>query len=58
MNRQIIYSRRIMKELLKQGFCPLEMLPNPEYPDFKCWIYEDTDEFHKAFEELTGKKAG
>ena len=47
-----------MLELIKQGFIPVGKLPNPEYDGFMCWIFDDTDEFHKVFEELTGKKAG
>lgn len=55
MERQIVYSRRIMLELIKRGFKPIDKLPNPEYDNYLCWIFEDTEEFHRIFEELTKK---
>lgn len=51
-----MYSRRITKELMKRGFFPIKKGINPDFEQYDCWLFEDTDEFHKVFEELTVKK--
>ena len=55
---QIIYSRRIMTELMQRGFIPNKTCNNPQYEGYLCWLFEDTENFHKVFEELTEKKGG
>ena len=55
---QIIYSRRIMQQLIRYGFIPVERIQNPEFEGFDAWLFEDTEEFHKVFEVLTCKKVG
>lgn len=53
---QIVYSRKITKELLKQGFVFEKSVQNPDYPQYNCWLFENTNDFQKAFKELTAKK--
>ena len=55
---QIVYSRRIMYDLIRRGFVPVNKIQNPEFENFSSWLFEDTEEFHKVFEELTNKKVG
>ena len=58
MNYQIVYSRRVMYELIRRGFIPVERIQNPEFENFNSWLFEDTEDFRKVFEELTDKKVG
>ncbi len=53
---QIVYSRKITKELLKRGFVFEKSVQNPDFPQYNCWLFEKTNEFQKAFKELTAKK--
>ena len=52
---QIVYSRKITKELMKQGFVFEKSVPNPDFPQYNCWLFENTDEFKKVFQMLTKK---
>ena len=52
---KIVFSLRIHIELQKQGFKYLTEMKNPDIPQFNCWVYEDTDAFHKAYDELLTK---
>lgn len=45
---KIIYSKRIMTQLLEMGFRPIDTFPNPTNPQFMCWAFEWTDEFDAA----------
>lgn len=38
--------------LQEKGFKPLLQMPNPAKPQFTCWVYEWTEDFQKAFDEL------
>lgn len=51
-NYKIIYSLKIMTQLVDKGFIPKAMMPNPRFPQFNCWIYEITPEFQKALDEV------
>lgn len=51
---KIIYSMRVMLQLQSKGFEPLSIMPNPQHPEFNCWIYELTEEFQKALDEILG----
>ena len=55
---QIVYSRRIMYELISRGFIPVNTIKNPEFEDFNSWLFEDTEDFRVAFSELIHKKDG
>ena len=49
---KIIYSLKIMKQLLEKGIFPLETKNNPTNPEYLCWIYEITDELVVALDEI------
>ena len=53
---QIVYSRKITKQLMKQGFVFEKQVQNPDFPKFNCWLFENTEDFQKVFKELTAKK--
>lgn len=53
MNK-IIYSLRIMLQLVERGFIPIEMMPNPKYPKYNCWVFKDTPEFEEVLSEVLG----
>lgn len=53
MNK-IIYSLRVMEQLVERGFVPISIMPNPKYPMYNCWIFEVTPEFEKALDEVLG----
>lgn len=51
MNK-VCYSRKIMLQLLEQGFEPIKIMVNPIDSRQKCWLQEDTKEFDEVFSKL------
>ena len=51
---KIIYSMRIMLQLVDRGFQPLTTMPNPQHPEFNCWVFELTEELQNVLDELLG----
>lgn len=49
---KIIYSLRIHIALQRQGFSYAVEMRNPQNPNLNCWVYEETPELLKAFDEL------
>ena len=49
---KIIYSKRIMEELIARGHIPLKSMPNPYKPEFQCWIFEVSEKFQKDIDEI------
>ena len=53
MNKyQIVYSKKLTELLMERGFIFDKVAPNPQYPQYNCWLFENTDEFREVFEEL------
>ena len=52
--KQIIYSLKVMRQLLERGFAPEQTIPNPVKPQFNCWVFEVTEELQKALDEVLG----
>ena len=52
--KQIIYSLRVMRQLLERGFVPEQTIPNPIKPQYKCWVFEATEELQTALDEVLG----
>lgn len=52
LNIKIIYSLRIHIKLQRMGFKYITEMKNPQNPRFNCWVYEETDELLKAFDNL------
>lgn len=50
-NLKIVYSLRMHLELQEKGFKCLTEMKNPQNIRFNCWVYEETPEFMKAFDE-------
>lgn len=53
---QIVYSKKLTELLMERGFIFDKVAPNPQYPQYNCWLFENTDEFRKVFEELVCQK--
>ncbi len=51
---KIIYSMRVMLQLQAKGFKYLTIMPNPQHPEYNCWVYELTDELCAALDEILG----
>lgn len=51
---KIIYSMRVMLQLQAKGFQYLTIMPNPQHPEYNCWVYELTEELEKALDEILG----
>lgn len=49
---QIIYSLRIRRALRKAGFDPIMETDNFKKPGYKCWMYENTDDFKEALSAI------
>ena len=54
-NNQIykVYTRWLAVELRKLGFKILSTEINEYHPQFDIWIFEDTEQLHKAILQLT-----
>lgn len=47
-----IYSLRIRQELMKMGFEPILEKDNIYKNGFKCWVYENSEDFQMALGEV------
>ena len=52
---KIIYSLKIMKELVKRGYFPIQTLPNPKDTRYNCWIFENNEELETIATQLMNK---
>ena len=52
--KQIIYSLKVMRQLLERGFVAEQTIPNPIKPQFNCWVFEVTEELQTALDEVLG----
>ena len=48
MKQKIIYSMKVMQQLVEMGFLPTATLPNPKDTKYNCWVFDWTEEFDKA----------
>ena len=55
MKEKIIYTTWVACELRKQGFPIVRVEPNPNKPQFDCWVFEATDEMIAAFTKITSR---
>lgn len=53
MNK-IIYSLKVMRQLVEAGFFPVATLPNPKKPEYNCWVFEVSEEFQKELDRILG----
>lgn len=55
MKEKVIYSKWLAYELRKRGFPIVRTDINPNFPQFYCWVFEDSGEFNRAFVDLVSK---
>lgn len=56
MNK-IIYSAQVMLELVERGHRPLYSMPNPKYPEYTCWVFENDESFQESLNVVLGGRA-
>ena len=49
---KMVYSLRIRNILSVMGFDYIKEVDNPQKEGFKCWLYEATPAFLKAFDAI------
>ena len=49
---KVVYSLRVKNLLTLLGFNYLLDVNNPQKEGFKCWIYEVSPAFNKAFDDI------
>lgn len=52
MKQEIIYSARVMEQLVKMGHLPKATMPNPKNSKFNCWVFDLTEEFQRDLSEV------
>ena len=59
--KRIIYSRKIMLQLIEAGIFPIETIKNPYKPQFWSWVFDDTEELEQQLDRIfaiRGEKNG
>lgn len=51
-----VFSKNKAIKLREMGFRIVKRRPNFQYPEYDMYGFEDTPDFRKAFEEVTGCK--
>lgn len=51
-----VFSKAKAIKLREKGFRIVKRRPNFQYPEYDMYGFEDTPDFRKAFEEVTGCK--
>ena len=49
---RLVTDARVARKLLKRGFVVIDIKPNKSNPDKSVFIFENTDEFKVALEEV------
>lgn len=52
-NIKKIFSKRLARELRFKGFVIVGTEPNKYKPQFDVYLFEDTEELHRALSEIT-----
>jgi hypothetical protein len=52
---RLVTDPRIARKLLKKGFVVIDIKPNKSNPDKSVFIFENTEEFKIALEEVTAE---
>lgn len=52
MKQEIVYSLRVMEQLVKLGHIPVATLPNPKNARYNCWVFEQSEEFQRDLSRL------
>ena len=51
-----VYTRWVAFELRKRGFKIIEVQPNPNKPEFDCYLFKDSKALQNAIREVTSHK--
>lgn len=51
---KVIFTMSLALELKKLGHKVVEIMPNPNKPEFNCWAFEVDETFIADLEELKG----
>ena len=51
-----VYSRWLAYELRKMGFKIEEVQPNPNKPEFDCYLFKDSKDLQSTIRELGSRK--
>ncbi len=52
MKEKTIYSKWLAYELRKKGFPIVRTEINPNFPQFYCWVFAETEDFTREFLNL------
>lgn len=52
---RLVTDPRVARKLLKKGFVVIDIKPNKSNPDKSVFIFENTEEFKVALEEVTAE---
>ena len=52
---RLVTDARVARKLLKKGYFVIDIKPNKSNPDKSVFIFENTDEFKIALEEVTAE---
>lgn len=55
---KIVYSMKVMTQLVKLGYLPIYEIPNPTNSKLTAWVFEWTDSFDAAFDAVQRKNEG
>ena len=53
MNK-IIYSLKVMVQLVEMGNIPILTMENPKYPEYKCWVFEMPEKLRHDLDIVLG----
>ena len=53
MKERIIFSLKVANELVKRGFEVKDTQINIKYPEYKVFLFEESNEIRKALKEIT-----
>lgn len=56
MREYTIYSKWLALALRKQGIRFIRAEINPHFPQFYCWVFEDTEKLQEAIRFLTTQR--
>lgn len=49
---KIIYSLKIMRQLVERGYVPEHIMPNPQYPQYNCWVFAVDKNFQADLDDI------
>lgn len=53
---KIIYTLKLMVQLVEMGHQPVTAMPNPRHPNLTCWVFKNTEEFQRDLSLILGDK--